>query len=532
MSVSSNTFDYVFVGAGHNALIAASYLVKEGRSVCLVDQRPAPGGWVHSEELTLPGFVHDTFSAGHPLFVAGPAFAELTPELGQYGLRYVQGEVSTGASFPDGRSAVIETDPEALAAELSRLGERDAWSQLMADASPHLSSLVPLLSTGLDSCQGRGLLSELCRDTGGALPFPTLLAASGLDLLKERFSREEMIMAWLPWLLHIGLNPRDAGGALWSVLVMATLPQGTPTPVGGSGRLAEALTKLVADRGGQIRTSTEVDSIVTLGGRAAGVRTTEGECLSATHAVIASTTPNQLYGRLLRHEIRISESVRAQAHRYGYRRGCLQIGLALSQRPRFIDSRLDRGGFINVGRGLADFLTSVQQAEDGLLPGYPSISWHEPTAVDPGRAPDGQAVVRVQVLDVPLRPVGDATDRIAVEGRWTPEVAESFADRVISEATRHIPGLEQMILARHILSPADLAHGNPNAGPGDHAAGHNALSQAFTQRPIPAHRGGYGTAVTDLYLIGAATWPGPGITGTSGRAVARHLLAGAGAAGR
>jgi len=80
---ASSTFDVIFVGAGHNALIAASYLVKEGRSVCLLDLHPTPGGWVRSEELTLPGFVHDTFSALHPIFVGGPVFAELGPETGR-----------------------------------------------------------------------------------------------------------------------------------------------------------------------------------------------------------------------------------------------------------------------------------------------------------------------------------------------------------------------------------------------------------------------------------------------------------------
>jgi len=269
-------------------------------------------------------------------------------------------------------------------------------------------------------------------------------------------------MAWLPWLLHVGLGPHDAGGALWSVLLMATL--------------------------------------------------------------LAGTTPDQLYGRLLRDAAGVPESTRAQARGYRYRRGCFQISLALSARPRFADSRLDAGGGINVGRGLNELLASVGQAADGLLPTHPSISWHEPTAVDPSRAPAGQAVVRLQVLDVPLYPTGDAAEEFAVDAGWTTSVAERFADRVIAEAAQHISGLEQTVVGRHILSPADLARTNPNAGPGDHASGHNALSQAFTQRPIPAHRGGYATVVPDLYLIGAASWPGPGVGGSSGRAVARRLL--------
>ena len=133
-------------------------------------------------------------------------------------------------------------------------------------------------------------------------------------------------------------------------------------------------------------------------------------------------------------------------------------------------------------------------------------------------------MVRLQVLDAPLHPSGDAADLIPADGEWTDSVAERFADRVVVEAAQHISGLEQMVSARHILSPADLARTSPNAGPGDHASGHNALSQAFTRRPIPAHRGGYATVVPDLYLIGAATWPGPGVGGSSGRAVARRLL--------
>jgi len=521
---ASSTFDVIFVGAGHNALIAASYLVKEGSSVCLLDQHATPGGWVRSEELTLPGFVHDTFSALHPIFVGGPVFAELGPELAEHGLRYVQGQTSTGASFPDGRSALIETDPDALAAELDRLGERHAWTQLMTAVSPHLDSLGPLLGMDLASPEAAGLLRALCRDTGSSVPFTALLSGSGRDLLGDRFASEELIMAWLPWLLHVGLGPHDAGGALWSVLLMATLLAGNPAPVGGSGRLAEALTGLVTAHGAEIRTGVEVDAIVTTGGRATGVRTTDGEQLTATQAVIASTTPDQLYGRLLRDAAGVPESTRAQARGYRYRRGCFQISLALSARPRFADSRLDAGGGINVGRGLNELMASVGQAADGLLPTHPSISWHEPTAVDPSRAPAGQAVVRLQVLDVPLYPTGDAAEEFAVDAGWTTSVAERFADRVIAGAAQHISGLEQTVVGRHILSPADLARTNPNAGPGDHASGHNALSQAFTQRPIPAHRGGYATVVPDLYLIGAASWPGPGVGGSSGRAVARRLL--------
>jgi phytoene dehydrogenase-like protein len=241
--------------------------------------------------------------------------------------------------------------------------------------------------------------------------------------------------------------------------------------------------------------------------------------------VVVTSTPDRLYGHLLRDVPAVPSGIRAQAARYRFRRGCFQLNLALSARPHFHDPRLDNGGGINLVRGVAELVISVRQAEDGFLPAHPSISWFEATALDPGRAPAGQAVVRLQVLETPLRPIGDAAGEIDTDGEWNDATAQRFADRVIAEAGGHVPGLADLVLARHVLSPADIAAINPdNTGPGDHGSGHNALDQGFTQRPIAAHRGGYATAVADLYLIGGATWPGPGVSGSSGRAVAKALL--------
>ncbi|MFC0110443.1 phytoene desaturase family protein [Kibdelosporangium aridum] len=517
------SFDVVFIGAGHNALVAAAYLAKAGRSVCLLEHGDRPGGLVRSEELTLPGFVHDTYSALHPVLVGSPVFAELGTELGKHGLRYVQGGTATAMSFPDGRTAVMPTDPDALSAELDRLGERDAWNRLFADLSGHLELVMPLLSMDLTTPQADGLMQALNQDTGAALPFATLISGTGYDLITERFATEEFRMTLLPWLLHLGLSPHDAGSAFWAALLPVLLPGGNPQPVGGSGKLAEALTSLVSSYGGEIRTDVRVDAVLTSDGRAVGVRTADGEAVTATQAVVASTSPEALYGHLLRDAPGVTDAVRSQARRYSYRRGCLQINLALSARPRFSDSRLDQGGALHLGRGTATLLTSIHQAETGYLPQHPVISWHEPTAVDPTRAPEGKAVVRLQILDVPTTPIADAAGEIAVDGQWTPSVGERFADRVIAEASEHVKGLEEIILARYVLTPADIARANPNTGPGDHAAGHHALSQGFIQRPIPAHRGGYATTVPGLYLIGAATWPGASVSGASGRAVAKLL---------
>jgi phytoene dehydrogenase-like protein len=349
------------------------------------------------------------------------------------------------------------------------------------------------------------------------------VSGSAADLVRRHFKTEELRYLAAPWPLHFGLGPEDPAGALWTILALGALGSGVPTPVGGSGRLADALTRLVIERGGDVRCGMDVDEILLAEGHAVGVRTTGGATVAAGQAVIASVTPDQLYGRLLRNAAGVPEGIRAQAAGYQFRRGCFQLNLALSAPPRFADPRLNACGSINVGRGLDELVTSVRQAEAGLLPQYPSISWHEPTAMDASRAPEGKAIVRLQTLDAPLTPAGDAAGALRGVNGWSASTAEAFADRVLAEAEQHLPGLTGLVLERHITSPADLAKASPNAGPGDHAAGDNSLRQGLTQRPIPAHGGGYRTAVPGVWLIGAATWPSPGVSGASGRAVARAL---------
>jgi phytoene dehydrogenase-like protein len=519
--------DVVFVGAGHNALVAAAYLLQAGRSVVLLEQMAQPGGWVRTAELGAPGFHHDLWSATHPAFVGSPAWAELGEDLKRHGLEYVTAPLATGSSLPGGRTAVLPVDPGELAAELDRLGEATRWGNLLDAAGQYLPALLELLSCGLDSPEARATLTRLLATSkDSALPFGQLLSGSAADLARHHFTTEELRYLAAPWPLHFGLGPGDPAGALWTVLALGALGSGVPAPVGGSGRLAAALAGLVTERGGEVCCGVDADEILLAdGGRPACVRTASGATVAVGQAVIASVTPDQLYGRLLRNAAQVPEGVRAQAAGYRFKRGCFQLNLALSARPRFTDPRLDAGGVFNLGRGLDELVTSVRQAEAGLLPAHPSISWHEPTAVDATRAPQGKAIVRIQVLDAPLTPAGDAAGVLRGVDGWSASTAGAFADRVLAEAEAHLPGLTGLVLERHVTTPADLAAASPNAGPGDHAAGENSLWQGLIQRPIPAHGGGYRTAVPCVWLIGAATWPSPAVNGASGRAVARALTA-------
>jgi phytoene dehydrogenase-like protein len=293
--------DVVFVGAGHNALVAAAYLLDAGRSVTLLEQMPLPSGWVNTAELGASGFRHDRYSSLHPAFVGGPVWAELGPDLSRHGLEYVTAPLATASSLPDGRTAVAPVDPQAFAAELERLGETAGWSALFAAAGPQLQTLLGLLGGGLDGREAEATLAGLLRDgRDGPLPFSQLLAGSALDLVHRHFVTEELRSLAAPWPLHLGAGPEDPASALWAAFALAALAGGNPTPVGGSGRLADALVGLVTERGGDLFCDVDVDEILVRDGRAAGIRTSAGHTVDAREAVIASTTPDQLYGRLLR----------------------------------------------------------------------------------------------------------------------------------------------------------------------------------------------------------------------------------------
>lgn len=238
--------DVVFVGAGHNALVAAVYLLRAGRSVCLLEQMPRPGGWVRTEELGAPGFHHDRWSAVHPIFVGGRAYAEMGPDLARHGLQYVNPPLATGASLPDGRAAIVPVDPEALAAELDRLGEAAGWGALFEAARPQLAEIFGLLGGGLDSTQAEAALASLLRGSAGsALPFGRLLTGNAVGLAGRYFRTEELRSVAVPWPLHLGVGPEDPAGAFWALVVLAVLGGGVHAPAGGSGRLADALTGLV-----------------------------------------------------------------------------------------------------------------------------------------------------------------------------------------------------------------------------------------------------------------------------------------------
>src|SRR5262249_32283934 len=259
-------------------------------------------------------------------------------------------------------------------------------------------------------------------------------------------------------------------------------------------------------------------------GAAVGVRTAAGDTFRAARAVVASTGPDQLYLELLARADIVPPLIRQQASQFRYGLGCFQIHLALSEAPRFADERLNRAGQPNLTTGLDGVSRAINEATRGLLPAEPTISCDAPSRVDPSRAPAGRATMRLQMLEVPTRPRGDAAGEIEVgDGTWTEELEARFADRVIELTSRHVLNVPSAILARAIVSPREIAAFNPNAGPGDPYGGPHDPSPSYLFRPLPAAPS-HATPIPTLFLLRPAPWPRPGVKGGAGYIVAQKLL--------
>lgn len=521
------TFDVIIIGSGHNALVTAAYLTRAGRSVLVLEKNDRPGGFLRTEELTLPGFKHDVFAAAHPLFTTGPAYAELREDLEARGLRYLNTNLPTGVSMEDGRTAVLPSSFEELIAEVERLapGDGGALAGMFEQLNPYVNDVFGLFNMDLSSAEAAPILKRLLHEERGAgySPFAASLVSTARNTVSSLKSPVTQSML-ASWVTHLGRTPDEVGSGIWVPLtVMALMGGGMPTPEGGSEKLVQALSQLIKDQGGEILTHTHVERILVENGRANGVRTSMGKKYRAKQAVVASTTPDQLYLSLLA-DTEISPPLRAQARQYRYGRGCVQIHLALSEPPNWPDKRFNGVGQPHLTDGLDGFTLAIAQGAANLLPSNPTFTVDCSTNLDPTRAPAGKAIMRIQVLEVPIRPRGDAANLIKVgDGTWKHDLTEQFTERVLNVVSKHIPNIPSAVIGKYVVTPGTIAKFNPNSGPGDPYGGAHDLAQSYLLRPLPGQPG-HQTAIPNVYMLGAATWPGHGVNGGSGYIVAQQLL--------
>jgi phytoene dehydrogenase-like protein len=521
--------DYVIVGSGINALVAAALLGRKGRKVVVVERNDRIGGCIRTEEITAPGFVHDVMATTFVLFITSPAYAELGPELEKRGLALAHSPTPTAVLLPDGRHAILAMDRKANVAAFEQLAPGDG-ARFDADIN-RVGANAPFIFALLGGLLwSRSMLKLLAREAWrrglrGLATFFGEALGTARGWLETRFQSELVRALFAPWVLHTGLGPESAySGEMARVIAFALEVAGAPIVKGGAKNVLAAFERLIRDQGGDIIVGADVERILLdAGGDARGVRLAGGREIEAAKGVICSVTPNQLYGRLLA-DVALPADVRESVAQYRYGKGNMQVHYALKAPPQWKAPALAGVALTHLTPGLDGVSKAANEAERGMLPAVPTICVGQPAALDPSRCPPGASVLWLQLPEAPRILKGDAAGAIAApaDGRWTESVREKYADRIEAILASHIENFRDNVIARKAYSPADLEALNVNLVGGDPYGGFCGIDQFFLWRPFRSsvnHR----TPVARLYHIGASTHPGPGLGGGSGFLIAKSL---------
>ena len=461
------------VGSGPNGLAAAITLAQAGVKTVLREAQPTVGGGLRSDELTLPGFVHDACSAVYAVALTSPFFTSLP--LDRFGLEWIQPPVPLAHPLDDGSAAMLERSLEVTARGLGSGGR--AWMRLL---EPFVRAWPRF---------ARDLLAPPLRFPHS----PLLMARFGLQGLRPATS----VARGLPGVraralfagnaAHSFLALDQPGTAAFGLMLSgAGHAVGWPIPRGGSQRVADALAGYFRSLGGEIVTSAPVERL---------------EEVRDSRLVLLDLTPRQVLriagGKL-------PDGYRRALERYRYGSAAFKLDWALDAPTPWTAPECARAGTLHLCGTLEETAASEAAHVRGELHDRPFVLFVQPTLFDSTRAPAGKHIAWAY-CHVPHGYAGDATERIERQ-------VERFA-----------PGFRERILARSVLTPADLERRNANLVGGDISGGVMDLRQVFARpilRPTP-----YRTPLRGVYLCSSSTPPGGGVHGMSGHLAAVAALA-------
>lgn len=456
--------DAIVVGAGPNGMAAAVVLARAGLSVRVYEREHVIGGGARTEELTLPGFLHDVCSAVHPLALSSGFFRRF--ELAQR-IELVVPEISYAQPLDGGRAGIAWRDLDRTADELGVDGP--AWKQLFGALVRH--------ADGVAQFAGSQIL-QLPRH-------PIALANLGLRILEQgspawnlRF-REEAAPAMLTGVSAHAIRrmPSLATAADGLVLATAAHARGWPIPIGGSRSIIGALADDFLAHGGEIVTDTEIERVAEL---------------PPARAILFDLTPRAL--ARIAHD-RLPESYRSALNRFRYGNAVAKVDYALSEPVPWTNPELAAAGTLHVGGTRSAMVASETDVAAGRHPSDPYVLVAQPTPFDPSRAPAGRHVLWAYTHV----PSGSSEDR---------------TEAITAKIERYAPGFRDTILASASRTAIDVERHNPNYIGGDIAGGDVSLAQLIarpTLSPTP-----WRTAAEGIYLCSASTPPGPGVHGLAG----------------
>jgi beta-carotene ketolase (CrtO type) len=534
------TYDVVIIGAGHNGLVCAGYLLKAGYSVLLLERHSIPGGAATTVEVmpqTAPGFKFNLCAIDHEFIHLGPVVQEL--ELDKFGLEYLFCDPVVFCPHPDGKYFLAHRSLEQTCAEIARYSDRDAqkyaeftqfWHQVVNAMTPLFNAPPAALFDivgNYDRDQLKSLLSVLLPPSK-ALDLLRTMLISPTDLLDEWFDSEFVKAPLARLAAELGVPPSQKNNGIGAMMMAMRHQPGMARPRGGTGALVAALLKLVQTYGGIIQTDQPVKQVLIEDGRAVGVRVGNGKEYLARRGVISNLDAQRLFLDLVEaSDVDAADpKLRQRLERkiINNNETILKVDCALTEPPRFTNFN-HRDEYLIGSVLIADSVNHVEAAhalpQMGQIPDRdPSLYVVVPSVLDPTLAPPGQHTLWIEFF-APYQIAGAAGTGLDGTG-WTDQLKEKVGDRIIDKLADYAPNLKQSIIARRVESPAELAR-RLSTRKGNYYHIDMTLDQMVFLRPLP-ELANYKTPVQGLYLTGAGTHPGGSISGMPGRNCAKVFL--------
>lgn len=508
-------YDAIVIGGGHNGLVCAAYLAQAGERVLVLERHDAPGGCVATAQIPgYPDAVVDIGGLEHGVIANSPVMRELA--LADFGLRYLRRE-HTYTFAAAGAAWYMHTERARTLAAISAISRRDAGAfERFAQFSAGVLALLGAVSDGPPP-----RMAELAALAGaGGLNAEQVLQtflASPRQVVDRWFESEPVRAGMLNYSTHAQTPPWQLGSGYAPCLALGGQGHGGNRPQGSGRSLIAALVRCLEHHGGTVRSGAHVRRLLLEGKRAAGVELASGERITAGRAVIAAIDARRVFTRLIDPE-HLPAGFRRRMEGLTSGRdniGELSMACVLGEAPHFahpaIGEEALQGSFWQSG-DVADVEETFIDIRRGVIPRCPGVMWAIPSVLDPGLAPPGKQVFWLASFQpFALR-----------DGRTWDDVKEEVADHLLARVGQVAPNLPGSVLARQILSPLDWERRTDNIfGNADHLD--TGIDQMLGNRPHPL-LARYRTPIRGLYLSGAGTHPGGGITGGPGRNTARTVL--------
>ena len=524
----ADRYDTIVIGAGHNGLTAAAYLARAGRKVLVLERRHVVGGAAVTEEV-FPGFRFSVCS-----YVVSLLRPEIIRELDlpRHGLEILPLD-GTFTPKPDGDYLWRVNDHAKTRREIARHSLLDAeayeeYGKAMVEMGRFVKPLLDMVPPDPLSLDPRGLaqLLRLFRrfqrlPRGDQYNQIQLMTMSAADFLDQWFETD-VLKATMAASGVIGtcLGPRSPGTA--HVLLHHYMGEIDGTfrswglPRGGTGEISNAIAGAARAASVDIRTGAEVANIVVQGNKVAGVALANGDEIRAG-LVVSNLDPRRTFLGLVEKTVLPDEFV-ADIKRYRFRGSSGKVNLALGDLPDFTclpGPGPHLRGAISISPSLDYLERAYDETKYGRFSRRPYIDIVIPSLTDPTVAPPGQHVMSCFVQYAPYH---------LTEGSWD-DKREEFGDAVVDTIAEYAPNLNDILLHRQVLTPLDLER-EWGLSEGNIFHGELTLDQLYFLRPVPGWAQ-YKTPIRNLFMCGAATHPGGGIMGASGRNAARTILSSA-----